>query len=72
MSREGVVDFLNQVAKDPSLRSNAQSTYQSEGVDGLVQLGSQQGKNFTGEELQSIISPSELQVGAQGVSIGWG
>ena len=72
MSRQNVEDFLNQVAADPSLRSNAQSTYRSDGVDGLVQLGSQQGKDFTGQELESIISPSELQSGAQGTSIGWG
>ena len=72
MAQEAVVEFLDQLRQDSSLRSQAQSTYRSEGLEGLAQLGSQQGKDFTPDELESVISPSEVQSGAQGVSIGWG
>lgn len=72
MADSAVVEFLNKVASDPQLRQEAKKTYTSEGVDGLVRLGEQQGDSFSADSLEEVISPSNLEPGAQGVSIGWG
>ena len=72
MANEAVVEFLNKVASDPSLRSQAKETYTTQGLDGLVALGAQQGDEFSADALEDVISPSNLETGAAGVSIGWG
>lgn len=71
MSRDAVVAFLNDVAQDPSLRSDAQDVYRGDGLDGLVRLGADRGNDFTADELESVISPAEISSGALGTSIGW-
>lgn len=71
MSREAVATFLNDVAQDPALRSEAQDVYRSNGLDGLVRLGADRGNDFSADELESVISPDEIKTGTLGTSIGW-
>jgi hypothetical protein len=71
MADQAVVDFLNKVATDPALRTEAKETYTTKGAEGLVELAAKQGDTFSEKALDEVISPSNLEPGAAGVSIGW-
>jgi hypothetical protein len=72
MADAAVVAFLNKVASEPSLRTMAKETYTTSGLEGLVKLGEEHGEEFSARALEEVISPSHLETGAAGVSIGWG
>jgi nitrogen fixation uncharacterized protein len=71
MADSAVVSFLNRVAEDPALRTKAKSAYTTKGAEGLVQLGAENGYIFSARALDEVISPSQLDPTAAGVSIGW-
>jgi hypothetical protein len=68
MADAAVVDFLNKLTADPELRATAKSTYQSEGLDGLAKLASEQGDDVTPAALEEVISPASI---GTDTSIGW-
>jgi hypothetical protein len=72
MADSAVVSFLNRVAEDPALRTEAKRAYTTKGAEGLVQIGAENGFVFSAHALDEVISPSRLDPTAAGVSIGWG
>ncbi|MGH3831254.1 MAG: hypothetical protein ACRDRS_12550 [Pseudonocardiaceae bacterium] len=74
MSDTAVVEFLNKIAGDESLRSTAKRAFRDRGAEGIVELGAKQGKIFTSQELDAVISPKRIKTGMaeSAISIGWG